>query len=87
MTETLAQRTEFEPPPPGGMRRALVLAVLAHVLLILALTWGLRWKTANDEAVDAELWAAAVQQAAPAPRPAAVTPPPRPEPPPTPAPP
>jgi hypothetical protein len=29
MTETLAQRTEFEPPPPGGMRRALVLAVLA----------------------------------------------------------
>ena len=72
MTETQAERSEFDPPPPGGLRRALGWAILAHVLLILALTWGLRWKKDNSEAVDAELWAAAVQQAAPAPRPAVI---------------
>ena len=87
MTETLAERAEFDPPPPGGMRRALTWAVLAHVLLILALTWGLRWKTDSDESVEAELWAPSVQRAAPAPRPIAPTPPPVPVPVPPPPPP
>ena len=27
MTETLAERSEFDPPPPGGMRRALGWAI------------------------------------------------------------
>ncbi len=87
MTDTLVQRAEFEPPPPGGMRRALAWAVLAHVLLILALTWGLRWKTDSDDSVEAELWAASAQHAAPAPRPATPTPPPVPVPAPPPPPP
>jgi colicin import membrane protein len=39
---------------------------LAHVLLILALAWGLRWKKeAQDMAVEAELWSATAHTAAP----------------------
>ena len=39
-----ADRLEFAPPPPPGMLRAFVLAVIAHLLLLLALTYGLRWQ-------------------------------------------
>jgi len=54
-----APRNEFAPPPPGGMARALTLALLAHLLLVLALAWGLNWRRqANDQAVMAELWSA-----------------------------
>jgi colicin import membrane protein len=85
-------RPEFAPPPQRGTPRAVVLALIAHGLLIAALTWGVRWKSDPDEgAVDAELWSSTVQQAAPrlqAPQaPAPVpTPPPPPPPPPAPAP-
>ncbi|HOP91688.1 MAG TPA: protein TolA, partial [Ottowia sp.] len=44
MNAATAERNEFAPPPSGGMGRALALALLAHLLLILALTWGLRWQ-------------------------------------------
>ena len=37
MNAATAERNEFAPPPAGGMGRALVLALLAHLLLILAL--------------------------------------------------
>jgi colicin import membrane protein len=57
--------------------RAVALAVLAHAVLIGALTWGVNWKTSADQpAVEAELWAAVPQQAAPR----AVAPPPPPAP-------
>ena len=66
--------------------------MLAHVLLIVALTWGVHWKTSTDQpAVQAELWAAVPQQAAPRadpppeptpPPPPVVAPPPPPPPPP-----
>ena len=46
MNAATAERNEFAPPPSGGMGRALALALLAHLLLILALTWGLRWQRA-----------------------------------------
>jgi colicin import membrane protein len=59
-------RFEFAPPPPPGMLRAFVLAVLAHLLLLAALTWGVSWKrNPSTPAVEAELWAAVPQQAAP----------------------
>jgi len=61
-----AERPEFVPPPPPGLLRALSLAVLAHLLLLAALTWGVSWKRdAQTPAVEAELWSAVPQQAAP----------------------
>ncbi|WP_454903258.1 energy transducer TonB [Variovorax gossypii] len=84
-------RPEFAPPPQRGTPRAVVLALIAHGLLIAALTWGVRWKSEADEgAVDAELWSSTVQQAAPrlqapqAPAPVPAPPPPAPAPPPPP---
>jgi colicin import membrane protein len=84
-------RPEFAPPPQRGTPRAVLLALVAHALLIAALTWGVRWRSDADEgAVDAELWSSTVQQAAPrlsapqAPAPAPAPPPPAPPPPPPP---
>ncbi len=87
-------RDELAPPTPPARLRAIALAVLAHVLLIVALTWGVHWKTSTDQpAVQAELWAAVPQQAAPRadpppeptpppPQPPVIAPPPPPPPPP-----
>lgn len=73
-------RDQFAPPRPPARVRAIVLAVLAHVLLVVALTWGVHWKMSADQpAVQAELWAAVPQQAAPR-----AEPPPTPPAPPTP---
>ena len=73
------RRIEFAPPPQPGMLRAYALAVLAHLLLLAALTWGVHWKRdAENVAVEAELWSSVPQQAAPR----AVEPPPQPVPPP-----
>lgn len=74
-------RDQFAPPRPPARLRAITLAVLVHAVLIGALTWGVNWKSSSDQpAVEAELWAAVPQQAAPR----AVEPPPPPPPPPTP---
>lgn len=68
-------RLEFAPPQPPGMLRAFGLAVLAHILLLIALTWGVSWKRESENlAVEAELWASIPQQAAP--KPVEVQPPP-----------
>ncbi len=62
-----SDRPEFTPPSTSGRGRAVGLAVLAHVFLIAALTWGVSWKRESSNApVQAELWSATVQQAAPA---------------------
>lgn len=79
-----ADRLEFAPPPTPGLLRSFGLAVLAHLLLMAALTWGVSWKRdAQTPAVEAELWSAVPQQAAPK----LVEPPPAPEPEPAPTPP
>ncbi|WP_348688857.1 cell envelope integrity protein TolA [Acidovorax soli] len=71
-------RDQFAPPRPPARLRAIVLAVLAHAILIGALTWGVNWKSSADmPAVEAELWSAVPQQAAPR---AVEPPPPPPEP-------
>jgi colicin import membrane protein len=86
-------RPEFAPPPQRGTPRAVLLALVAHALLIIALTWGVSWRRETaDAAVDAELWSSTVQQAAPravapTPPPPAPAPAPAPEPPPPPPPP
>ncbi|MBS0508165.1 MAG: cell envelope integrity protein TolA [Proteobacteria bacterium] len=85
MQAVINDRDQFAPPLPPGRMRAIALAVLAHAILIGALTWGVNWKTSADEpAVEAELWAAVPQQAAP--RAAEPPPPPAPEPAPQPTP-
>ena len=84
MTSTLFgsnEGIEFGPPPEKRSMRAFALAILAHLLLLGALTWGVNWKrTDQASSFEAELWSAVPQQAAPR----AVEPPP---PPPTPTPP
>jgi colicin import membrane protein len=53
------------PPAPPGMLRAVVLALVAHALLLAALTWGVHWKQTESAAVEAEIWSSVTQQAAP----------------------
>lgn len=89
-----ADRLDFAPPPQPAAARAFALAILAHLLLMLALTWGVNWNhESQDLAAEAELWSSVPQQAAPqvvqapplqAPRPEPVAPKvePRPAPPP-----
>jgi colicin import membrane protein len=61
-----ADRLEFAPPPQPGLLRAFVLAVVAHLLLLAALTWGVRWKNDTRElSAEAELWSSVPVQAAP----------------------
>lgn len=61
-----ADRLDFAPPPQPGAIRAFALAILAHVLLMLALTWGVNWSgDSQDLATEAELWSSVPQQAAP----------------------
>jgi len=75
------------------MGPGLVLALLVHVALIVALAFGVNWRSSEPEGLEAELWAAVPQVAAPraveptppavvkAPPPVKVeTPPPRPAP-------
>lgn len=64
--QATADRLEFAPPPQPGTLRAFVLAVIAHLLLMLALTWGINWNSEPENvAAVAELWSPVVQQAAP----------------------
>lgn len=65
--DAATDRLEFAPPPQPGLARGLAIAILAHMLLLAALTWGVKWKRdAEDAAAEAELWAAVPEQAAPA---------------------
>lgn len=65
-----ADRLEFAPPPSAGLVRALVLAIIVHALLLVALTWAVRWKSdASPVTAEAELWSSVPRQAAEPPRP------------------
>jgi colicin import membrane protein len=71
-------RLELAPRAEPGALRAFGFALLVHLLLAAALTWGVNWKR-NDPALsfEAELWSALPQEAAP---PLEAPPPPPPEP-------
>lgn len=63
-------RLEFAPPPTPGLLRAVVLAIVAHALLLAVLGLGVQWKRdATPITVEAELWSALPQEAAPPPPP------------------
>ena len=73
---------ELAPPPAQGLGRSLGLALVVHLLLLIALTWGISWPTDSTPAVEAELWSALPKAAAPLPPPPAPEPTPEPPPPP-----
>ena len=58
MNAAVLERDMFAPRQPPGMRSGLALAVLAHVLLIIALAWSVNWKSSEPEGIVAELWSA-----------------------------
>jgi colicin import membrane protein len=55
----------LRPPEAAGLGRGLTLALVAHGLLILALSYGLNWRSDASPAFEAELWSAVPQVAAP----------------------
>ena len=86
MSQALASHFAHDsllPRAPGGMAAGAVLALLAHAVLLLALTSTVQWRTSPPEVFNAELWAAVPRAVAPLP----AAPPPVPPPVPTPAPP
>lgn len=81
-----ADRMDFLPPRDAGGARAFTLALLTHLLLLGALTWGVNWKQADRTvSFDAEVWSSVPQEAAPRLVETAPPVPPAPPPPPTPA--
>lgn len=78
MTTAALDRDLFLPRRPAGLGRGLLLALLAHGLLIAALSLGVSWRASPPEGVEAELWSAVPQIAAP--RAAEPEPPPPPPP-------
>ncbi len=82
-----ASRDALMPRPPRGMGPGLVIALAIHVLLVIALAIGVNWRSSEPAAVEAELWAAVPQTAAPKAAAPDPKPEPKPEPPPEPPPP
>ncbi|CAN5668958.1 hypothetical protein BH11PSE8_BH11PSE8_16930 [soil metagenome] len=76
MNATVLQRDAFMPRQPRGLGLGLVLALIAHVLLVIALAFGVSWRSHDPQGVEAELWSATPQAAAPR----AAEPEPQPEP-------
>jgi colicin import membrane protein len=81
MDSTLTRQDNLMPQRTGGMGRGTALALVVHVGLLIALAFGVSWRSQTPAGVSAELWAAVPQIAAPP----AVEPKPTPAPP-TPAP-
>ncbi len=65
----------YDVPRTGGNGKAIALAVLMHLLLAAFLFFGIRWQSSPPAVIQAELWSAMPQVAAPRPRP--VPPPPK----------
>jgi len=59
-------RSGLAPRAEPGALRAFGLAMLVHLLLLVALTWGVSWKSKDlTLSFEAELWSALPQEAAP----------------------
>jgi colicin import membrane protein len=63
------------PPRPPGMGRGALFALLIHAGLIIAIAFGVNWRSSEPAGTSAELWAAVPQVAAPAPPPEPPPPP------------
>ncbi|OWQ92328.1 protein TolA [Roseateles aquatilis] len=58
-------RDALRPPPAPGLGRGFSLAIVAHVLLVMALSFGVSWRSKPVPALEAELWSAVPKAAAP----------------------
>ena len=56
---------ELRPRNPDAIGRGAAMALVAHALLVVALAFGVSWKRSTPEGIEAELWAAVPQAAAP----------------------
>src|SRR5438105_9726036 len=65
MTSAVLERDTLMPRPPDGIGPGLVLALVAHLALVIALAFAVHWRASEPEGVEAELWAAVPQIAAP----------------------
>ncbi|HEX6722864.1 MAG TPA: cell envelope integrity protein TolA [Burkholderiaceae bacterium] len=79
LDSTLKRQDNLMPQRPAGIGKGTALAILVHVGLLIALAFGVAWRSQTPSGVSAELWAAVPQVAAPPP-----AAPPKPEPTPTP---
>jgi colicin import membrane protein len=57
----------LRPRRPGGMGRGAMFALGVHVVLLIAIAFGVSWRSSEPSGVTAELWAAVPEVAAPAP--------------------
>ncbi len=58
-------RDPFRPPEAPGLGRGLVFAIVAHVLLVVAISANIQWRTKTLPTAEAELWSAVPRAAAP----------------------
>ena len=65
MTSHALARDALMPSAPGGTGRGIGLSLLVHAGLIVAIAFGVSWRSRTPEAQQAELWAAVPQAAAP----------------------
>lgn len=65
MTNAILTRDALIPRSPDGTGRGLMLALGVHALLVVAIAFSVSWRTSNPAGVEAELWAAVPQIAAP----------------------
>ena len=67
MTSAVLTRDALIPRSPDGTGRGLMLALGVHGLLVVAIAFSVSWRSSNPAGVEAELWAAVPQVAAPKP--------------------
>jgi colicin import membrane protein len=69
LDSTLKRHDTLMPQRPAGIGKGTALAVLVHIGLLIALAFGVAWRSQTPAGVSAELWAAVPQVAAPPPAP------------------
>ncbi|MFI4931411.1 MAG: energy transducer TonB [Burkholderiales bacterium] len=65
LDSTLTRQDNLMPQRTGGMRKGTAMALLVHAGLLVALAFGVSWRSQTPVGVSAELWAAVPQIAAP----------------------
>jgi colicin import membrane protein len=77
---TFEQEVALLPQSSERLGPGAVAAIAAHLVLLVALAYGVSWSASEPESVSAELWSSVPQVAAPKPVDVAPPPPPAPEP-------